>query len=814
MGYCSLCGKQIKYNSGLCEECKDKSSMKEDYMDALLRSMDTGSDDKVMDTMEKSAETADIYDVADVMDGSSEDVDIDELDLNSTLSATDDVEPPSLEEMMSAGGTDELDALLAADEIAETELISDGLESVPEELISDDLATEELISDELVPEGLISDALAPDELISDEITPEALISDDLAPDELIPDELAPEGLISDALASEEFISDELAPEGLISDDLASDELISDEITQEALISDDLASDELISDEMAPEALISDDLAPEELISDEMAPEGLISDELVSDELISDEMAPEALISDDLASDELISDEIAPEALISDEFASDELISDEMAPEALISDDLASEELISDELVPEGVSETMVSGEEGTEILATEGVPSEKSGSADGEEEFNIDTFNLDELDLMSLLTGDDTDFETIWEDSPVESESGTEDAVGQNVAVEGDNNDLSGGEQHHESDFGDLGYGLDGRENVSLETSQTDEVDALLGDLSADLQMEEGSAESYGDGHSMSDVFQDALSALSSEQDEEESGDDVNALLDNVRSNSKKKERKSIKSVFGRLFGNIVDDKEIEKAKAIREQAAEDEKNKTELEAKKKEEAEEKKKAKEEEKEKKAKLKEEKKRQKEEKKEAKKEAKELRELEEEAEIEGRINKVGAAIVFVVLGLMGASIFFGTRMFSYNSGIKNAQEYFDRGQYEESYKELLGVDLKEKDQELYQKIVTVMRVYKELEAYDVYYKESRYPEALDSLFKGIRQYEKYFPDAVELDVTSDLDYVKSQIVTELEAEFGITEEMAKEINKITDNAEYSRRVYDLAQYVVSHEKYGY
>lgn len=614
MGYCSLCGKQIKYNSGLCEECKDKSSMKEDYMDALLRSMDTGSDDKVMDTMEKSAETADIYDVADVMDGSSEDVDIDELDLNSTLSATDDVEPPSLEEMMSAGGTDELDALLAADEIAETELISDGLESVPEELISDDLATEELISDELVPEG--------------------------------------------------------------------------------------------------------------------------------------------------------------------------------------------------------VSETMVSGEEGTEILATEGVPSEKSGSADGEEEFNIDTFNLDELDLMSLLTGDDTDFETIWEDSPVESESGTEDAVGQNVAVEGDNNDLSGGEQHHESDFGDLGYGLDGRENVSLETSQTDEVDALLGDLSADLQMEEGSAESYGDGHSMSDVFQDALSALSSEQDEEESGDDVNALLDNVRSNSKKKERKSIKSVFGRLFGNIVDDKEIEKAKAIREQAAEDEKNKTELEAKKKEEAEEKKKAKEEEKEKKAKLKEEKKRQKEEKKEAKKEAKELRELEEEAEIEGRINKVGAAIVFVVLGLMGASIFFGTRMFSYNSGIKNAQEYFDRGQYEESYKELLGVDLKEKDQELYQKIVTVMRVYKELEAYDVYYKESRYPEALDSLFKGIRQYEKYFPDAVELDVTSDLDYVKSQIVTELEAEFGITEEMAKEINKITDNAEYSRRVYDLAQYVVSHEKYGY
>ena len=39
-----------------------------------------------------------------------------------------------------------------------------------------------------------------------------------------------------------------------------------------------------------------------------------------------------------------------------------------------------------------------------------------------------------------------------------------------------------------------------------------------------------------------------------------------------------------------------------------------------------------------------------------------------RELEEETEIEGRINKVGAIIVFVVIGMMAVFIFVGTRQY--------------------------------------------------------------------------------------------------------------------------------------------------
>ena len=72
-----------------------------------------------------------------------------------------------------------------------------------------------------------------------------------------------------------------------------------------------------------------------------------------------------------------------------------------------------------------------------------------------------------------------------------------------------------------------------------------------------------------------------------------------------------------------------------------------------------------------------------------------------------------------------------------------------------------------------------------------------------------MLKGIREYEKYIPTAIELDVSSDLYTIRRQIVTELEAEYGITEDMASEINQITDSHEYRNSVFDLAQDLASY-----
>lgn len=308
-------------------------------------------------------------------------------------------------------------------------------------------------------------------------------------------------------------------------------------------------------------------------------------------------------------------------------------------------------------------------------------------------------------------------------------------------------------------------------------------------------------------------VFADPLSVLNddendgTESEESVSVDDIDNILDDIKKDSKKKKKKKGKG-FKKLFANIVDEKEIEKANKEKLEAEEAEKNKAAEAERKKLEAEEKAKLKEEKKAEKAAAKEAAKQAKEAKKIAKKEAKELRALEEESEIEGRINKAGAAIVFVILACLGVFVYVGTNMFSYNRGVAAAQSYFEKGQYEESYNELSGLNLKEEDKTLYDKVATIMHVYQQLDAYDTYCKAERYPQALDALLKGIREYEKYMPQAIELDVTDSMETIKSQMVSELSREYGITEEMAREINQITDSSEYSLRVYELAKNIAN------
>ena len=112
--------------------------------------------------------------------------------------------------------------------------------------------------------------------------------------------------------------------------------------------------------------------------------------------------------------------------------------------------------------------------------------------------------------------------------------------------------------------------------------------------------------------------------------------------------------------------------------------------------------------------------KEEKARRKAEKKEEKERLKEL--AEEEDGDEGRINRIGAAIVFVFFGIIATFIIAGTNIFHYNSSITKAENYFEEDEYTAAYSQLAGLNIKSRDQELYEKVRMVMYVDKELDSY--------------------------------------------------------------------------------------------
>lgn len=109
----------------------------------------------------------------------------------------------------------------------------------------------------------------------------------------------------------------------------------------------------------------------------------------------------------------------------------------------------------------------------------------------------------------------------------------------------------------------------------------------------------------------------------------------------------------------------------------------------------------------------------------------------------------------------------------------------------------------GVNVKPDDREIYDKIMTVMYVNKQLNSYNNYYNMKMYPEALDSLLKGLKRYDEYISLARELSIESDMDYVKKQILGEMKEMYHMTEADAYKIIGETTQEEYSKMVLEKA-----------
>ncbi len=329
----------------------------------------------------------------------------------------------------------------------------------------------------------------------------------------------------------------------------------------------------------------------------------------------------------------------------------------------------------------------------------------------------------------------------------------------------------------------------------------------------------------------ISDLYADALSAVTS-LDDMQLDDDLMSMLpsndefdvqgmETAVKNSKKNSRKKNKqdktkekiSIFKRVFGNIKEDiteEELEarKQKAILEgELKEQEKLKQAEELKEKkarskaEKAENARKAKEESARKKAEATARASAKKEEKA---RHSREIQELIDEIEAnEGKINKVGASIIFVFFAAAAIVIVIGTNLYNYTINIKHAEESFNRQLYNDAYQNVYGIDIKEEDLEIYDKIMTVMYVNKQLNSYNNFLNLKKYPEALDSLLKGLERYEKYYMLASVHGIESDLNYVKENIIEELNETFFLSEEDAKVLLAYEDQTTYSMAVYELA-----------
>ena len=271
---------------------------------------------------------------------------------------------------------------------------------------------------------------------------------------------------------------------------------------------------------------------------------------------------------------------------------------------------------------------------------------------------------------------------------------------------------------------------------------------------------------------------------------------------------SKPAKKGGIAGLFHKLFANIPLTEEELAAIPTPEQEEEARKEKEAENAKKKEEkkaaAEADKKKKAEEAKKKAADNKAKKAAKDAAKKAAKKENELKRLRAEAleQPEGKINKAGAIIIFLFFIVAAAVVIVGTNIFSYDISIADATYKFGNHKYTEAYEGIRGLDIKEKDMEIHDKIYTVMFVNKQLNSYNNFFAMGDYSSALDSLIKGLSRYDKYIALAAQLGIHSDLDYVRKQIMAELQTVYGVSEREALELMDISDKQEYSERIYEI------------
>lgn len=265
-----------------------------------------------------------------------------------------------------------------------------------------------------------------------------------------------------------------------------------------------------------------------------------------------------------------------------------------------------------------------------------------------------------------------------------------------------------------------------------------------------------------------------------------------------------------ISNGFKKLFYNV-QDPEYEKKQCKLDRK---EKRKNETKAKEKEKAKEDKALKDEEKKKKAaevaaakkkgkdeqnRKKAEQKKKKDEEKKAKKEA---REKEEDNEPVGRINKLGALVVFLFVGLILLAII-GYSMKGLKIDYKKqAQTYLSRGEYEQAYLTLLKDKSIKEDSELFRQVKILQKLNQQISYYDSNIALFERGKALDALIKGVEIYDTDLVNAKRLSVEKEYNLIYEDIKKYLKEEFGINEKTARELIKINNSEDYSERINEI------------
>ena len=156
------------------------------------------------------------------------------------------------------------------------------------------------------------------------------------------------------------------------------------------------------------------------------------------------------------------------------------------------------------------------------------------------------------------------------------------------------------------------------------------------------------------------------------------------------------------------------------------------------------------------------------------------------------------------MVFVALSIsVVVLITLGQSVMGYRMALSNARSAFNSGEYFTAYEELMGVTLKEDDQELFRKARLLGDLQKRNREYQILMAKEKYPLVLDSLVIGVARYVEHYEEAKELGIEDEYKTLGESLVQLLSDQFGVTRDDAVAMYKL-NREEYSIRIDEIIE----------
>ena len=137
----------------------------------------------------------------------------------------------------------------------------------------------------------------------------------------------------------------------------------------------------------------------------------------------------------------------------------------------------------------------------------------------------------------------------------------------------------------------------------------------------------------------------------------------------------------------------------------------------------------------------------------------------------------------------------------TNLVGYSSSFSNAEDAYAKGDYEQAFQDVAGLEVKEKDQDTYRKYRILAYTAGQYRAYQNLVNQKIYDMALDSLISTIGRCEEYSSDAKELGCEGEISDIQAKAEEALEA-FKIDTEKALEVYDMKDRTAYSKEIYQI------------